>query len=187
MREVVEMYISSKDKLGYINEDLPQPLEKDPLFRKWQTKNAIVKGWLINSMESSLVGNFIRFLTAKQIRQGGRSIEKYYNDLQDDRLDNIRSDVIQLKPFPTIEQAYAHVKKEDTRQVVMASGVENASNSVVMAIKGVKPSQPQTLVKLGSSTKTKSQIDGGKCTHCGNTKHTRDTYFKLHGVPQLVA
>ena len=61
------MYISSKDKLGYINEDLPQPLEKDPLFRKWQTKNAIVKGWLINSMESSLVGNFIRFLTAKQV------------------------------------------------------------------------------------------------------------------------
>ena len=24
---------------------------------------------------------------------------------------------------------------------------------------------------------------GGKCTHCGNTKHTRDTYFKLHGYP----
>ena len=65
--QVVEMYISSKDKLGYINEDLPQPLEIDQLFQKWQTKNAIVKGWLINSMESSLVGNFIRFLTAKQV------------------------------------------------------------------------------------------------------------------------
>ena len=24
---------------------------------------------------------------------------------------------------------------------------------------------------------------GGKCTHYGNTKHTRDTYFKLHGYP----
>ena len=65
--QVVEMYISSKDKLGYINEDLPQPLEIDQLFQKWQTKNAIVKGWLINSMESSSVGNFIRFLTAKQV------------------------------------------------------------------------------------------------------------------------
>ena len=65
--QVVEMYISSKDKLGYINEDLPQPLEIHQFFQKWQTKNAIVKGWLINSMESSLVGNFIRFLTAKQV------------------------------------------------------------------------------------------------------------------------
>ena len=72
-------------------------------------ENAIVKGWLINSMESFLVGNFIRFPTAKQVwdsitttyfdgsdtsqvydlrrcvtrmRQGGESIEKYYNDLQ---------------------------------------------------------------------------------------------------------
>ncbi|KAF2291835.1 hypothetical protein GH714_035795 [Hevea brasiliensis] len=107
--QVVEMYISGKDKLGYINGDLPQPPETDPSFRKWRTENAIVKGWLINSMEPSLVGNFIWFSIAKQVwdsivttyfdgsdssqvydlrrrvsrmRQGGGSIEKYYNDLQ---------------------------------------------------------------------------------------------------------
>ncbi|KAF2306639.1 hypothetical protein GH714_019993 [Hevea brasiliensis] len=175
---VVEMYISGKDKLGYINGDLPQPPETDPSFRKWRTENAIVKGWIINSMEPSLVGNFIRFSTAKQVwdsiattyfygfdssqvydlrrrvsrmQQGGGFIEKYCNDLQglwreidfrrpnpmecatdiqkynsllqeervyifldglDDRLDNIRSHVLQLKPFPTIEQAYAYVRRE---------------------------------------------------------------------------
>jgi hypothetical protein len=49
------MYISGKDKLGYINGDLPQPEPNDPHFR----------GWLINSMEPSLIGNFIRFSTAK--------------------------------------------------------------------------------------------------------------------------
>ncbi|KAJ0093603.1 hypothetical protein Patl1_26522 [Pistacia atlantica] len=27
----------------------------------------------------------------------------------DDRLDKIRSDVLQMNPFPTVEQAYAHV------------------------------------------------------------------------------
>ena len=63
--QVVEMYISSKDKLGYINGDFPQPSETDPLFRKWQTENAIVKGWLINLMDPSLITNFIRFPTAK--------------------------------------------------------------------------------------------------------------------------
>ena len=63
--QVVKMYISGKDKLGYINVDFPQPLETDPSFRKWQTENAIVKGWLINSMDPSLIANFIRFLTAK--------------------------------------------------------------------------------------------------------------------------
>lgn len=31
------------------------------------------------------------------------------------RLDKIRSDVLQLKPFPTVEQAYAYVRREDSR------------------------------------------------------------------------
>ena len=65
--QIVEMYISGKDKLGYINGDLPQPEPNDPHFRRWRTENSIVKGWLINSMEPSLIGNFIRFSTAKQV------------------------------------------------------------------------------------------------------------------------
>ncbi|MCI04263.1 hypothetical protein A2U01_0025309, partial [Trifolium medium] len=200
--QIVEMYISGKDKLGYINGDLPQPLSTDPGFRKWRTENAIVKGWLINSMDTSLIGNFIRFPTAKmvwdsiaityfdgsdtsqvydlkrqvtKVKQAGGSIEKYYNDLQrlwreidfrhpnpmvcpidiqkynsiiqedrvyvfldglDDRLDKIRSDVLQLQPFPTVEQAYAHVRREDIRQAVMITGAENNSGAV-MASKGV--------------------------------------------------
>lgn len=31
----------------------------------------------------------------------------------DDRLDHVRTDVLCLKPFPSIEQAYAHVRRED--------------------------------------------------------------------------
>lgn len=107
--QVVEMYISGKDKLGYINGDLPQPPQTDPTFRRWRTDNAIVKGWIINSMDSSLINNFIRFSIAKlvwdaivityfdgsdtsqvydlrrrvtRLKQAGGSLEKYYNDLQ---------------------------------------------------------------------------------------------------------
>ena len=107
--QVVEMYILGKDKLGYINGDSPQPLETDPSIQKWRIENAIVKGWLINLMDSTLVANFICISTAKQVwdfaaityfegndtshvydvrrrvsrmRQTDGSIEKYYNDLQ---------------------------------------------------------------------------------------------------------
>ena len=31
--QVVEMYISGKDKLGYINGNFPQPLETNPFFQ----------------------------------------------------------------------------------------------------------------------------------------------------------
>ncbi|RVW48564.1 hypothetical protein CK203_088439 [Vitis vinifera] len=34
-----------------------------------------------------------------------------------------------------------------------------------------------------TTTKPKSQGEGGGCTHCGNTKHTKETCFKLHGYP----
>jgi len=61
------MYISSKDKLGYINGDIHQPPPTDPSFRKWRTDNAIVKGWLIDSMDPALIGNFIRFPTTKLV------------------------------------------------------------------------------------------------------------------------
>ncbi|XP_057473626.1 protein trichome birefringence-like 43 isoform X1 [Actinidia eriantha] len=59
--QVVEMYISGKDKLGYINGDYPPPPETDPSFCEWRTENAMVKRWLINSMDYSLVVNFIRY------------------------------------------------------------------------------------------------------------------------------
>ncbi|RVW21623.1 Retrovirus-related Pol polyprotein from transposon TNT 1-94 [Vitis vinifera] len=157
-----------KDKLGYITGDSPQPLETDPLFRKWRTENAIVKGWLINSMDPSLIGDIQKY---NSILQEDRV--HVFLDGSDDRLDKIRSDVLQLQPFPTVELAYAHVRREDIRQAIMTSS-SNIALGAVMASKGLKLGKP----------KSKPQSDGTKCTHCGNVKHTRETCFKLHGYPE---
>ena len=59
--------MASKNKLGYILDDTPQPEPTNPAFRKWSTENVVVKGWLINSMEPFLIGNFIRYPTTKQV------------------------------------------------------------------------------------------------------------------------
>ncbi|XP_034930686.2 uncharacterized protein [Populus alba] len=251
--QIVEMYISGKDKLGYINGDLPQPELNDPTFRRWRTENSIVKGWLINSMDPSLVGNFIRFPTAKQVwesiattyfdgndksqvydlkrrvtrmKQNGESIEGYYNCLQglwreidyrrpnpmecaidvqrhntllqedrvyvfldglDDRLDKIRSDVLQLQPFPSVEQAYAYVRREDIRQSVMLE-TNGGPTASVMATKSGKQNQMLRMTKRApgyAATGGSKNLSGGLgCSHCGNAKHTRETCFKLHGYPE---
>uniref|UniRef100_A0A2N9FXX4 Integrase catalytic domain-containing protein n=1 Tax=Fagus sylvatica TaxID=28930 RepID=A0A2N9FXX4_FAGSY len=211
--QVVEMYISGKDKLGYINGDYPQPPETDPSFRKWRTENAMVKGWLINSMDHSLVVNFIRYPTAKQVwdsiattyfdgtdtsqvyelrrrvsrmKQAGGSIEKYYNNLQglwreiDFRRPNPMKCADDIQSYNSIlqeERVYTFLDGLDDRlDHAVASGA-------VMAIKGIKSGQSQTLLKSGSFSRSKGHSDGNKCTHCGSTKHTRDTCFKLHGYP----
>ena len=75
------------------------------------------------------------------------NIQKYNTILQedrvyifldglDDRLDKIRSDMLQIRLFPTIEQAYAHVRREKIRHVVMLTGTD--TTGAVMASKGVK-------------------------------------------------
>lgn len=105
---MVEMYISEKDKLGYINGNYPPPPKTDPSFSKWGAKIAMVKGCLINSMDYSLFVNFIWYPTTKKVwdtiattyfdgidisqvydykhrvswmKQASRFIEKYYNYL----------------------------------------------------------------------------------------------------------
>lgn len=250
--QVVEMYISSKDKLGYINGDCPPPPQADPSFRKWRTDNAIVKGWLINSTDPTLIGNFIRFPTAKSVwdaiattyldgsdtsqvyelqrrmarlRQAGSSLEKFYTELQglwreidfrrpnpmeyatdiyhynnllqedrvytflnglNDLLDNIRSDVVQIRPFPSIEQAYAHVRREALRQAIMSVGNPDNASEAVLATKGLKLSlatSPSVMVsnkptgKSTAASKSRTVPDGTKCSHYGNQHHTSKNCF----------
>ncbi|XP_059659238.1 uncharacterized protein LOC132306059 [Cornus florida] len=226
-------------------------------FRKWRTENAVVKGWLINSMDPKLIGNYIRFPTAKavwdaiattyfdgadtsqvydlkrkvtRLKQGGGSIETYYNNLQglwreidfrcpnpmqceidiqrynsilqedrvytfldglDDHLDKIRGDVLQIQPFPTVEQAYAHVRREDLRQAVMLTKGDTTPSAVMLSKGGQKSQQQPSLQilsngKLNTWTKSKSQAEGGGCTHCET--HGRvalvNTKSQLSLIPQ---
>lgn len=61
----------------------------------------------------------------------------------DDRLDKIRGDVLQLHPFPTVEQAYAHVRRESIWQTVMITG-ESTTPGAVLATKGLRLGPPTT-------------------------------------------
>ncbi|KAI5319025.1 hypothetical protein L3X38_038733 [Prunus dulcis] len=152
--QVVQLYISGKDKLGYINDDLPQPPSTAPTFPRWRTENSIVKGWLINSLEQSLIGNFIRFPMTKAVWDAIATT--YYDgtntsqedrvyiflDGLDDRLDKARSDVLHMTPFPNVDQAYAYVHREDVRQAVMMGS--SALTGAGLAAKSAPRSGPPT-------------------------------------------
>jgi hypothetical protein len=103
----------------------------------------------------------------------------------DDRLDSTRADIIQTVSLPTIEQAYARVRREEMRQKVMC-GYDNACNPAVMAMKHTNRAQkymdrtPEVSLSLKSETKQGKKVEGG-CNHCHNPKHTNDNCFKLHG------
>ena len=67
LSHVVEMFVLSKDNLGHLNRKLPQPSADDPTYHKWKINDSIMKGWIINSLTPNLIGNLIRFPTARDI------------------------------------------------------------------------------------------------------------------------
>ncbi|KAI5318281.1 hypothetical protein L3X38_037989 [Prunus dulcis] len=202
--QVVELYISGKDKLGYINGDLPQPPLTAPTFPRWRTENSIVKGWLINSLEQSLIGNFIRFSTAKAVWDAIATT--YYDgtdtsqedrvyiffDGLDGRLDKARSDVLHMTPFPTVDQAYAYVRREDVRQAVMMGSSDRATGAG-LAAKSTPRSGPPTHAGQphNSSTAAHLQIQSYATAAAGvgdrsNEKPGQDEY-KLKMPEPLVS
>ncbi|GAV78534.1 hypothetical protein CFOL_v3_22000 [Cephalotus follicularis] len=73
----------------------------------------------------------------------------------DDRLVNVCADVLQMQPFPTVEQAYARVRREELRQAVMLSNPDS-THVADMTLKGVQTDSRQIptlqLSKPGDST-----------------------------------
>jgi hypothetical protein len=101
----------------------------------------------------------------------------------DDHLDHIRCDVLHIKPFPTVEQAYAHVRREALRQAVMTTGVDDLPGAGLTS-KSFKHSSHSLSFHGGKSvynSKSRATSDSTKCSHCGGAKHTHETCFKLHG------
>ena len=95
----------------------------------------------------------------------------------DDRLDNVRADVLQMTPFPTVEQAYARVRREATRQGIMMKE-EITHESMAMVSKGYRQPSVNLSLNKNSSFLDKSKL---KCTYCGGMRHVRENCFKLTG------
>jgi gag-polypeptide of LTR copia-type/Retrotransposon gag protein len=104
----IRMSLKAREKLKHIIES--PPAENDPLFNRWYIEDTVVKGWICNSLDKNLYGKFLRYPTAKEvweaiattfydgsdvaqvydlnkkvnkIKQTGRTVEEYYNELRD--------------------------------------------------------------------------------------------------------
>ena len=65
--QFVTMFIVGRGKKGFITGTNKQPDVGDITYDKWVMDDAIVKGWLINSMETDVMMLFIRLPTSKAV------------------------------------------------------------------------------------------------------------------------
>lgn len=82
----------------------------------------------------------------------------------DHNLDQVSARVLAASPMPSLEEAYAQVRREAQRQVTM--GLEDNLEASAMAVH--KNNTRPTLF----------------CTHCNSSKHTVDVCWKKHGYPE---
>jgi Retrotransposon gag protein len=98
----------------------------------------------------------------------------------DDRLDNVRAVVPQMASFPSVEQAYAIVRRETSRQGAMLKGEEGIGSSMAMMSQGYKHFEVKSASNKYPSKQEKAKL---KCSHCGGTGHLKEGCFKIIGYP----
>ncbi|KAL6327217.1 hypothetical protein AAG906_015256 [Vitis piasezkii] len=178
-------------------------LQIDPAFENGEP-NAVVKGWLINSMDPKLVKNFIRFSTAKAVWDNiaityfdgtdTSQEDRVYTFLDglDDRLDKIRADVLQIQPFPTNGTSLCTSSREDLRQSVMMMNEDTISGGAMLSRGGHKPQhqlsfQSPSNGKPNTTTKPKGKEEAAHIVGMQNTpkKHASNYMVIQIAEPQL--
>ena len=64
---MIELHATTQGKLGYLTGDTDAPDSKDPKFGKWKIADAVMKTWMLRTMEPSLLNMFHTLPTAKEI------------------------------------------------------------------------------------------------------------------------
>ena len=89
--------------------------------------------------------------------------------------DKDRRDLLLLDPLPTVEEAYASIRREILRRGIMKT--EPSSNLESPGSGGVFSAKGRTYRREDDKTHL-------KCTHCGGTRDTKNECFKLVGYPE---
>ncbi|GAA0184820.1 hypothetical protein LIER_32108 [Lithospermum erythrorhizon] len=178
------MVVCGRGKLGYLTSEAVEPPLTDPKYALWKAENVMVMSWLHNSMDEDTSSNYLYFTTAKEIWNDSKIM---YSDLE-----NASQDLTCLRiPFPTTEEAFSEIRREETRKRVMLqkttrTGVEKS------ALMTTTPDTEEPYAALaanrhrgGSDFRESSDGRSKKpwCDHFHKPGHTKADCWEIHGKP----
>ncbi|XLR07165.1 hypothetical protein S83_035103, partial [Arachis hypogaea] len=112
----------------------------------------------------------------------------------DNKFDTVRRDLLKQEPAPSVESAYATIRREAARLQILkhtTDGVREASQGEIRTGLAAKNRTDQggqghgrsDTVGRWSSSRGKEREDKSHlyCTHCGMNKHTKETCFRIVG------
>ncbi|KAF7826524.1 Integrase, catalytic core [Senna tora] len=204
-RQSIETSLESKEKLCFVDGSLPPPDQTDlAAYRRWKNADSMVKAWIVNSISKDLdfiydpVSTYygklhkcwdeLHRLIPRSVCTCSANKRNEEIDLSlklnqflmglNDVYDALRSQILAMKPKPSVSEAFSMVAQMETEK------------EVKMNLGGTVAAEASAL--LANTTKIDGEQKGGKrkdnkkdlkCDHYGYNGHTRETCFKLNGYP----
>ncbi|XP_071741087.1 uncharacterized protein [Rutidosis leptorrhynchoides] len=124
-----------------------------------------------------------------------RSEQKLFQFLNslDHKHDNIKRELLRTDPLPTVEGAYAAIRKENAHQFIFNNKTDALTQSgiatgLVAPASKFKDFDGHGLLsrnqqRRSDSTSSSRDKDNLKCTECGMKRHTKDQCFRIVGYP----
>ncbi|KAB2595995.1 hypothetical protein D8674_031445 [Pyrus ussuriensis x Pyrus communis] len=201
---VLEMHIVGRSRKGFMIGSTNEPTEDSAEYETWETGNAIVKWWLINSIEPAVMGFFIHLRTAKEVWE--KVAQTYYDGSDISQIYELKVKSFKLRQEGQsveiqIDRVYVFLAGLDdifdkVRSEILCtqplpsveevfSVVQRETQRHATMMDGTAAPRPNNLSNqsLNSCPFTQENEDDLKCTFYGQTCHTKDMYFAKHGVP----
>ena len=97
-------------------------------------------------------------------------------------LDEVRGRVLSRDPFPTIDEAFAEVHREENHRKVMLSKERLPSAPPIEGSAWMTRNNSQP-GKNNNDSRTSRRGERMWCDHCSHHGHTKDICWKIHGKP----
>ncbi|GMI65881.1 hypothetical protein HRI_000257400 [Hibiscus trionum] len=114
--------------------------------------------------------------------------ERFYEFLAglNRELDEVRGRILGRTSLPTIGEAFAEVRREEKRRLVMMGDLKEPKP---VTTDGYCPTENSALISRGPQPqRPRAGNDSGStrpwCSHCNRVGHTNEKCFKLHGYPR---
>ncbi|KAK2990953.1 hypothetical protein RJ640_002961, partial [Escallonia rubra] len=100
-------------------------------------------------------------------------------------LDEVRGRILGRRPLPSIDEAFAEVRREASRRRVMLGEKKEVVTSGEMPMETVALATKNNPSIDKSSGDQRNNQRGGRpwCSHCNKPGHIRDTCWDIHGKP----
>ncbi|KAK0574980.1 hypothetical protein LWI29_032013 [Acer saccharum] len=192
--KVMKMRINGWKMWGYISGTKTKPAEGSEEYENWCSENDKVKGWLCDSMSTTLMNstNFQEIDQCNTVK--GESVEsiallqKYVGRLRvhmflsglDSMYDQVRGEILRKDPPLTLEQSYQTVRRVSVHKQEMGTQAPLTESSV-MAL-NYKKGQPQG--SWNSHRETRPLRLDLECTHYGEKGHTKQKCYEVIGYSE---